>query len=109
MTEPNSPKERRLHPRYLVEGNIDLGTEGVATLRDISMSGLSCLSPKPYDEMSVLEVTLNLPGDQPLKVGGAVVRCEPAEDEGHVVAIFFTHMDEANTQTLKRFIEGQQD
>lgn len=107
MSEPNHPKERRLHPRFSVEGSIHLGKEGAAVLKDLSMSGLSCLSPVPFEEMTVLEVTMKLPGDQPVTVGGAVVRCE-ASDEGHLVAIFFTHMDETNTVALRNFIEGQQ-
>ncbi len=108
MTQPNSPKERRLHTRFSVEGEIALGREGTASLRDLSMSGLSCLSPVAFDEMAVLEVTMTLSEGQTLKVGGAVVRCQQAPQDGFIVAIFFTHMDEANTATLKAFIDAQQ-
>ena len=108
MSDQNSPKERRLHPRYSVEGEIQLGKQGAATLSDLSMSGLSCLSPVPFDEMAVLEVSMTLPDGGPLKVGGAVVRCQPAKQGGWTVAVFFTHMDEDNTERLKRFIDSQQ-
>jgi hypothetical protein len=112
MTEPHRPKERRLHPRYTVEGEIQLGgaASGPALLRDLSMSGLSCLSPQPFDDMTVLEIEMRLPGAEggtPFKAGGAVVRCEPTPAGGHLVAVFFTQMDASNSQVLSEFIERQ--
>jgi hypothetical protein len=114
MVEPHRPKERRLHPRYVVPGRVELGVgkEGPAVLRDLSMSGLSCVSPKAFDEMTVLEVTMSLPlkaGKQAFKAGGAVVRCEKSRDAGggHVVAIFFTQMDSTNSRVLSDFISEQ--
>ena len=86
------------------------GREGPAVLRDLSMSGLSCVSPKAFDEMTVLEVTMNLPckdGKKAFKAGGAVVRCDKAKDGGHVMAIFFTQMDSANSRVLADFIAEQ--
>jgi hypothetical protein len=112
MVEPHRPKERRLHPRYVVPGKVELGVgkEGPAVLRDLSMSGLSCVSPKSFDEMTVLEITMNLPmkaGKQAFKAGGAVVRCEKSREGGHVVAIFFTQMDSTNSRVLSDFISEQ--
>jgi len=112
MVEPHRPKERRLHPRYTVPGKIELGVgkEGPAVLRDLSMSGLSCVSPKAFDEMTVLEVTMSLPlkgGKQAFKAGGAVVRCEKSKEGGHVMAIFFTQMDPTNSRVLADFIAEQ--
>jgi hypothetical protein len=112
MSEPHRPKERRLHPRYVVEGKVDLGKGpgGPAVLRDLSMSGLSCLSPRPFDDMTVLEIEMKLPhprGPVPFKAGGAVVRCEPSPDGGHLVAVFFTQMDSANSKVLSDFIQLQ--
>ncbi len=111
MSEPNRPKERRLHRRYAVKGSIDLGrSEGRAMLRDISASGLSCLSPVAFEEMAVLEISMRLPhpdGAVEFKVGGAVVRCEPAADGLHDVAVFFTQLDEANRKVLADFIARQ--
>ncbi len=112
MSEPKRPTERRLHPRFSIDGQIELGgRDGTATLRDLSMSGLSCLSPTAFEEMTVLEVTMTLPGEAgpvPLKVGGAVVRSDP-EGDGHVVAIFFTQMDDENRRTLESFLELHSD
>jgi len=111
MTEPLRPKERRLHPRYVVEGTIELGgADGPAYLRDLSMSGLSCLAPRPFDDMTVLEIAMHLPfpeGRQLFKAGGAVVRCEPEEKGGHMLAVFFTQMDAANSKLLADFIQRQ--
>lgn len=112
MVEPHRPKERRLHPRFVVPGKIELGVgkEGAAVLRDLSMSGLSCVSPKAFDEMTVLEISMSLPlhgAKQAFKAGGAVVRCEKSREGGHVLAIFFTQMDAANSRTLAEFIAEQ--
>ena len=113
MTDNNRPKERRLHDRYSVEGVVELGTgrEGAAVLRDISMSGLACVSPVAFDEMAILEISMKLPmeGGVPFKAGGAVVRCEEAEDGKHLVAVFFTHMDDGNRKVLERFIAAAED
>ena len=64
MTDNNRPKERRLHPRYSIDGEIRLGVgkEGSAVLVNLSMSGLACLSPVAFDEMAILEIT---PGTEP--------------------------------------------
>jgi hypothetical protein len=111
MTEPLRPKERRLHPRYVVEGTIELGgAEGPAYLRDLSMSGLSCLSPRAFDDMTVLEISMQLPfaeGKQLFKAGGAVVRCEKHNPNGWNIAVFFTQMDAANSKVLADFIQRQ--
>jgi PilZ domain len=112
MVEPHRPKERRLHPRFVVPGKVELavGKEGPAVLRDLSMSGLSCVSPRAFDEMTVLEITMQLPlrgAREAFKAGGAVVRCAKERDGGHVVAIFFTQMDAANSRILSDFIAEQ--
>jgi hypothetical protein len=112
MSEQNRPKERRLHPRFVVEGKVELGggPEGPAILRDLSMSGFSCVSPIAFEDMTVLEISMKLPhGEEsrPFKAGGAVVRCVPHDDGGHMVAVFFTQMDANNSQLLAEFIERQ--
>ena len=113
MVEPHRPKERRLHPRFVVEGKVELGVgkDGPALLRDLSMSGLSCVSKIPFEDMTVLEITMKLPhpdGSVPFKAGGAVVRCEETEPGKHMVAVFFTQMDPGNRQVLSEFIKRQE-
>jgi c-di-GMP-binding flagellar brake protein YcgR len=109
MTDTNRPKDRRLHPRVPVQGHVALGegAEGRAVLTDISMSGVACLSGKSFEEMTVLEMIMELPfGDETraFKAGGAVVRSKAREDGGYLVAIFFTHMDDAARTTLSEYI-----
>ena len=113
MTDSNRPKERRLHTRFDLDGVVDLGSgaEGGAVLRDISMSGLACLSPVSFDEMAILEINMKLPleGDEDIefKAGGAVGRGEAHGDGKFLVAVFFTHMDESNRRALESFIEAK--
>jgi len=109
MTDTNRPKERRLHPRVPVKGHVALGQgEGDrAVLTDISMSGVACTSPKAMAEMTVLEMTMELPfadGSRSFKAGGAVVRSEAIEGGGFLVAVFFTHMDDAARATLSEYV-----
>lgn len=114
MTDTNRPKERRLHPRYTAPGRIELavGDGEAAVLKDISLSGVACVSPKAFEEMTVLDVRMSLPVDDEqveFQAGGAVVRSEARPDGGHLVAIFFTHMDEGSRQQLERFLAAQGD
>ena len=113
MTDNNRPKERRLHARFNLDGVVELGTgaEGPAVLRDISMSGFACSSPVGFEEMAILEISMNLPASAgkpiPFKAGGAVVRSEPDGTGKHQIAVFFTHMDEANRRVLEEFIDAR--
>lgn len=109
MTDTNRPKERRLHPRVPAAGQVALGAaaDGKAVLRDISMSGVACHSPRAFDEMTVIEMTMELPfegGPRSFLAGGAVVRSEPQSDGGFLVAVFFTHMDDAARATLAEYV-----
>lgn len=112
MNDSSRTSERRLHTRYIVEGPLSLGPGGQnAVLRDISMSGLSCLSPRAFDEMAVLEIAIALPHSDgrrvDFKASGAVVRCEPTDDGAHQLGVFFTFVDTKNTQVLETFIRDQ--
>lgn len=113
MSDTPRQNERRLHPRYSLKGEIDLGAgkDGAAVLRDLSRSGLSCTSPVAFDDMTVLEISIPLPfpeGPRALTVGGAVVRCEALPDgDGYTVAIFFTQIDETAGKVLDDFLALQ--
>ncbi len=110
MSDSPRQNERRLHPRFSLDGSIDLGSgqDGRAVLRDLSRSGLSCVSPVAFEDMTVLEITLPLPfpeGHRGLTVGGAVVRCEALSDgTGYTLAIFFTQIDNESRQVLDDFL-----
>ena len=114
MTDKNRPKERRLHRRMIIQGKVELGIEatGLGQLIDISLSGVACNSPSAFTEMTVLEIKMTLPsaqGDLVFQAGGAVVRCEPRDDDSHLVAIFFTHMDDASRENLQTFLAEEND
>jgi len=111
MNDSSRTTDRRLHTRYNVQGPLSLGPgEEAAVLRDISMSGLSCLSPRPFDEMAVLEIGIPLPHRDgrtaQFHASGAVVRCEPTDD-GYQLGVFFTFVDTRNTRVLEDFIREQ--
>jgi len=112
MTDKNRPKERRLHRRMIIQGKVELGIEaaGLGQLIDISLSGVACNSPSAFTEMTVMEIKMGLPtaqGELPFQAGGAVVRCEPRDNDTHLVAIFFTHMDDASRENLQTFLAEQ--
>ncbi|GEM_PF-1783279 len=114
MTDKNRPKERRLHRRMIIQGKVEVGIEavGLGQLVDISLSGVACKSPSAFTEMTVLEIKMALPtaqGELSFQAGGAVVRCEPRDDDSHIVAIFFTHMDDSSRENLQAFLAEQDD
>lgn len=114
MTDKNRPKERRLHRRMVIQGKVELGmgATGKGLLTDISLSGVACTSPSAFAEMTVLEIQMVLPttrGELSFQAGGAVVRCERREEGTHLVAIFFTHMDDTSREHLLTFLAEQDD
>lgn len=108
MTDTHRPKDRRLHPRVPLAGQLSFGPRhGSALLKDVSMSGVACHSSVDLPEMTMLELTTDLPlpgGPRPFRAGGAVVRCEALAGGGFLVAIFFTHMDDEARATLGKYI-----
>ncbi|MFT7461677.1 MAG: hypothetical protein ACI9EF_000011 [Pseudohongiellaceae bacterium] len=112
MTDKNRPKERRLHRRMVIQGNVELGIDaaGLGKLTDISQSGVACMASTAFAEMTVLEIKMSLPssqGDLPFQAGGAVVRSEPRDGGQFMVAIFFTHMDDGSRENLDVFLGEQ--
>lgn len=96
---------------------VDLGGEATpAMLKNISTSGLACVTQQPYQEMTMVEMSVQLPAlpeeDRdyyPLECKGAVVRCEPVTRGNSrrkwIIAIFFTELDEKNKSILERYIK----
>lgn len=109
MTTPSS--ERRRAPRVAASFPVRLTDRSDAPsgrMRDLSEIGLCCTYPEPIDEMTQVRIGLQLPGDERvLEVEGAVVRCEPVEDAGHEVAVYFTAVPEASRAALRGWIAGQ--
>ena len=89
-----------------------------AVLKNISLSGLACISSSPIPEMTLVELKLQLPALPEEEAEyymflcrGAVVRCEPvarcnSRKKWHL-AIYFTDVDEANRELLRNYIHNR--
>ncbi len=86
-----------------------------AVLKNISMSGLACISYASIPEMTVVEMKIQLPALPEEKnerhsfaCKGAVVRCEPINNRNSkrkwLLAIFFTEVNSSNKQILEKYI-----
>ena len=91
-----SSSERRRAPRALADFPISLSpAEGAAParLKDLSTIGLCCTTAQEMPEMTVVGIDLQLPGSAAShKVQGAIVRCDPIQDDGFEVAVYFTEI-----------------
>lgn len=106
--------ERRKHRRVPSDLTIDVALDDgphQARLRDISESGLAFFLDRHIDEMTILEVSFDLPaGDsmRGVRTTGVVVRSRkisPAVDHFEV-ALFFNGLDESSREALRGFIES---
>lgn len=106
--------ERRKCPRTDVDIPIRLSPrEGAhpARLVNISTSGICCTYGEAISEMTMVGITLELPG-QPkcAEVKGAVVRCAKLRDQTpatYELGIFFTEMDPESRRAIAGFVESQ--
>ncbi len=107
--------ERRIHLRIPTDLTLKIAlADGVhvARLRDVSQSGLCFFLDRPIDEMSILEVSLDLPSDDgsfSVRTTGVVVRSRkisPAVDH-YEIALFFNGLDDTAREALSLFINGQ--
>ncbi len=113
--------ERRRKPRVTIWSKITLeAPEGAldASLRNLSLAGLSCTTSTPFAEMTRLQVTLDLPEPRNMgpasrvQLSGAVVRCVPMRRGNarrrYEVGVFFDQMDEAVQGKLTAFLRSRQ-
>ncbi|MEO0479478.1 MAG: PilZ domain-containing protein [Planctomycetota bacterium] len=94
--------ERRRAPRAKGDFAVRVhGSEaGDSRIKDLSTNGLCCFHDDPIDEMQMVQISLEIPGDIPApesgahEVKGAVVRCDPRTDgePGFEIAIYFTEI-----------------
>lgn len=106
--------ERRKCPRMDVDIPIRLSPrEGAqpARLVNISTSGICCTCGEAIREMTLVGISLELPG-QPgsAEVKGAVVRCAKLRDQTpatYELGIFFTEMDPDSRQAIAGFVGEQ--
>jgi PilZ domain len=104
--------ERRKHPRVRADRPATISVAGQARevrLRDLSSAGLCFFSEEPLREMTLLQVRLNLPDQEPLSAGGAVVRCQRISKhlEHFEVAVFLHDIRESDRRRLQAFVAGQ--
>jgi len=105
-----SPRERRRAPRARADFPIRLSPLGSATparLKDLSAIGLCCTTGQKIEEMTLVGIELQLPG-QPDRhaVQGAVVRCEPtrAQKGQYEVAVYFTEITDAARSAVNAYV-----
>lgn len=108
MTSPS--RERRRAPRALADFSIQLNPKQGATparVKDLSAIGLCCTTTARLNEMALVGIDLQLPGESKRHaLQGAVVRCEPDESAkgSYELAVFFTQIDEAAKKALGAFV-----
>lgn len=122
MTRP--AMERRRAPRAKAEFAIQLGdvkptgarersTDQLqpAQLKDLSTGGLCCLLGEALREMTLVELSMQLPGDAtPHRVQGAVVRCAKVRGTTpptYEAAIFFTDVSADCRAAISSFVATQ--
>jgi hypothetical protein len=121
MTPPRSHAEseprpaaadRRRHPRANHDGPLTVLVAGRTMdvrLRDLSAAGLCFYCEEPVDEMTLLDVRLDLPDGQKkeFRAKGAVVRCEriSAHLEHYEIAVFLHEIAEDQRARLAAFVK----
>ncbi len=103
--------ERRKMPRVPASFDLRLdvgGRQGSAHVRDISASGVRCVTDRAMPLMTQVAVTLLLPGTSgahEISCRGAVVRSAPdGRAASFETAIFFTHMSDADRGRVEEFV-----
>ncbi|MCE9593275.1 MAG: PilZ domain-containing protein [Planctomycetes bacterium] len=106
-------RERRRYPRAQIEGQVTLTLKSGtfhAKLRDISRAGVSFYLERSVPLMTLLELSLDLPGAAgPVIARGAVVRCErigPSVEHWEI-AVFLHETTEANARAIDAFVAAR--
>ena len=111
--------ERRGQPRVKTNLSVQLDLDGGTTdanIRDISLSGVCCITMSAMPVMTQVQLTIVLPGpmgtEQPIRCAGAVVRSAQLSadggGEGFETAIFFTQLGESERAEIEDFVALQQ-
>jgi hypothetical protein len=105
--------ERRKKTRAAAELDLTFdvsGRSGLARVRDISASGVRCVTDRPMPLMTQVALVIRLPkaaGAREISCRGAVVRSAPAgRDAAFETAIFFTHMSDADRIDVEDFVSS---
>lgn len=102
-----NPSERRRTPRANADFPMRLGSLP-AQLKDISEGGLACRLGQPMEEMTRVQIDLDLPaGDRNARhtVEGAIVYCAPSTDGEYDLGILFLAPPEDTTSAIRAFVQ----
>ena len=104
--------ERRIAPRTEADIPIRLTDDAhPARLVNISTSGICCTYGEAINEMTIVGITLELPGaPNGTKIKGAVVRCAKCRDmkpPTYELGIFFTELSPDNRRAIEGFVQSQ--
>ncbi len=109
---PRAGGERRQHPRAEADWSITVTlADGPhpARLRDVSRAGVCFFLDRPIALMSLLALSIELPGSAPprsVRGGGAVVRCERISPgvEHFEIAVFLHDVTESDLSALEAHV-----
>ena len=102
--------ERRGAPRASADLPLQLSPKTgaqPARLQNISQTGLCCQFPEPLTEMTLMGIDLELPGGEPHRVQGIVVRCDKVRGVSpptYEVAIYFTELEAATRRAIQQYV-----
>jgi len=82
------------------------GQELAATIRDVSRNGIYVRSRSELAIGSLVEVQLELPDSQPLRIPGKVKRVKPGPESG--LGIYFIHPEPQGVAALEAFARSRQ-
>jgi len=109
--------ERRQHPRVPAGFPLKLDSLSEATVRDISRSGVCCVTSNPLSPMTLVGLLLELPtgrpgGDDhvPCPCRGVVVRCRALDDvkgPSYETAILFQDLEPDAVDMIGSYVDGQ--
>lgn len=110
--------ERRKHPRATVGWSAHIALEQGFTevqLRDISVAGACFFSERPFPELTMLGLHLDIPdsdgGSRSLDSRGVVVRCQKisAHLDHYEVAVFLNELAADERAAIARYVGGRND
>jgi len=108
--EPVRVSEKRREKRYNGDLNVVLGTQGMpgkpVTALNISASGLYCVCDDPLGDLTRVDVSINLEGNQ-VMARAVVIREEELPDGSWGIGLFFTRIRFEDRQLFARYVNGE--
>jgi hypothetical protein len=109
--QPTAERRKKLRAAADLDMTFDVsGRSGLARIRDISASGVRCVTDRPMPLMTQVALVIRLPnaaGAREINCRGAVVRSAPVgRDASFETAIFFTHMSDADRVDVEEFVSS---